>query len=157
MTQKETYQVLPAGLVRGGMVSYEADLATGAVAYNASVKAGIGFLTKTMNFSGSYSIPLETLKSANLPKEPGGTITVGPLTLTLADIQGVYSHFMFTAPFHNLKGEAQVLTNAEFISIASGNAAAEVSGRVVPIFLKKVVNSRQKQGFISVLRQVLGL
>ena len=88
MLQNEKYKINGSGLLEGGSIEYIADLVTGVVSYDGSVKVGVGFFAKTEVIPpGNYPIPPADLLST-AADTVGKSVTIGPATLTVTHVDG---------------------------------------------------------------------
>ena len=139
MIQTETYEIQHEGLIDSGFITYTADTDSGVLSYSGDVKAGpFSIINEPLPPSGtpgSYTINPSELLSANFSKVGGAPVTVGPLTLTVTQIQQTVATVSFTVAGAQATGSAVLDISAEFVKIIGVNANATVEGHTVNLVL----------------------
>lgn len=122
---QNNFTVISNGLVQGGTASYTLDSVTGTIAYQAAIKVGKWFISKTYNFSGTYQVDPAILNPANL--SVGKTITMGPLQMRVVSITQNSAMVSLSVP-GSATGTAILSTNQPVLTINALDATVSVMG-----------------------------
>lgn len=137
MLQTQSFSVERAGIIKGGMASYTADLSTGAISYTAMINVGWAFITKTFKYEGTYQVDPNELKSRNL-NEVGDIVNIADLGLMATNITGDIVTLNVAVSGKAMKGIAVGNISQDCISFSHLNANVEVSGFSLNIVLNCV-------------------
>lgn len=118
--QIQNLSVLSNGVVKGGSASYQADLDTGLIHFQAAVDVGFLFITKRIQTDpgASYKVDPSMLLSKNLEKI-GDKITVGPAQFSFLTADTAGNTTVSVSIGDTVSGEAEIDTSSEFIKINS--------------------------------------
>lgn len=126
MIQSQWFEIQKQGLVRGGQASYQADLATGQLTYQVSLKVGFGF-TKTYRFTGSYYVAASVLKSSTLDTV-GKMGTIRPLSFKVTEKGESYARVNLSLHEFPLSGKATFDLRQPYLRLTYLSAEGQVSG-----------------------------
>lgn len=134
--QRQTYVVVPSGLVKSGSASYTADEVTGKITYEAEVTVGKWFVKKTYPFKGEYQADPKDLKSYNL-QSVNKKIQIGDVIFTVVSIISGVADVSVDVEGQSMNGVAFIDTNGPMIRINSLQAKVTVVGMTLDLLLKE--------------------
>lgn len=123
--QTQDFVIESNGAVKGGSVSYQADLSTGDVSYQAQIQVGFAFIKKTFPAQGKYKVDPEDLKSSKITKV-GDTLAVGNVSFTALSVSPGRAQVGIHVFGQNMSGVAELDTSGEYIKLRSAKATANV-------------------------------
>lgn len=131
---KQTFSVVPQGLIEGGQVDFSADEKTGMIDFEETIIAGIGPFTQTDHNTGEFKLEPSLLLSENI--KPGMKWTVGVVTIYIVD--KTKATVSVNAPDMQMSGEAALDLSNEFIFINGVILKGNAKGQDITLELKAV-------------------
>lgn len=126
------------GLVRGGTAFYHADVDTGVIKYQAAIKVGISFFTKTYETEGRYVVDPKLLLCETM-NEAGERVQLGNVEFVVVqNIDGVRSLVNVRVLDQDISGLATVSLVGKTIELLSLDATAKVYGMSLSLKLRSV-------------------
>jgi hypothetical protein len=129
------FSILSNGLVQGGSASYSVD-PLGVITYQASVRIGKFFLSKTYSSQGTYKIDPATLNPSNLAV--GKVITIGSLVMTVVSLLGSQAVVSLAVIGQQATGTATLLTDSPVVVLSTLDATVSVYGFNLQLGLRPV-------------------
>jgi hypothetical protein len=127
------FTILSNGLVQGGSASYSVDQ-FGVVTYQASVKVGKWFLSKTYQSQGTYKVDPAILSPENISL--GKVITIGALVMTVLSVNTTQALVSLVIAAQSATGNATLLNNGPVIVLNTIDATVSVLGMKLSIGLR---------------------
>lgn len=129
---KQTFSVVPQGLIEGGQVDFSADEKTGMIDFEETIIAGIGPFTQTDSHQGEFKIEPSLLLSENI--KPRMKWTVGVVTIFIVD--KTKATVSVNSPDMQMSGEAELDLSGEFIFINGVKLTGTAKGQSITLELK---------------------
>lgn len=131
---KQTFSVVPQGLIEGGQVDFSADEKTGMIDFEETIIAGIGPFTQTDSHSGEFKLDPSLLLSENI--KPGMKWTVGVVTIYIVD--KTKATVSVNSPDMQMSGEAELDLSDRYIFINGVILKGTAKGQDITLELKSV-------------------
>ena len=122
-------------VVKGGTMTYTADLTSGLVQYQAELTIGILFFTKTLNVSDHQSVDPDSFLSTSF-NTVGNQIIAENATFTVSAVNVGSSTVTILTQNQTLTGTAVVNTASQYITVATADVVVDVHGFTVSLILK---------------------
>lgn len=131
---KQTFSVVPHGLIESGQVDFSADEKTGLIDFEETIVAGIGPFTTTDQHQGEFKIEPTLLLSTSI--KPGMKMQVSFVEIYIKD--KTTATVSINAPDMQLSGEAELDLTGEYLFINGVVLNGSVKGQSITLELKAV-------------------
>ncbi len=128
------FKVIPSGLVQGGTASYVLDPTNGVISYNAFIKVGKWFISKTYQFQGTYTVDKALLDSSNV--SVGKVIIVGDLNMKIVNVMPTSALVSLSINGQSATGTATLLTSLPQVQLQSVDAIITVLGMQLSLAIR---------------------
>lgn len=137
MTQIQNFSVKPKGLVKGGTASYEANLNTGVIKYDAAVKVGLtSWMSHTYTFSGQYCVSPEILLSSSA-KGVGMELFIGNVSFKVLSTTPQTALVSMEIAGQPMRGTALLDISGQYLRVIQMDAVVTVIGKDLELHLEQ--------------------
>jgi len=135
---KQSFTVVPQGIIQSGVVDYQIDEATGKGLGSYDIIAGFLFITKEVKGSGAFKADPKQFLSSNVKK--GQVIRAGDVVLTVLDVSNGEASvgIALQNDSDSVSGVAKLDVSKEYLSIKSATVSGNVLGYNITLEVQPV-------------------